>query len=520
MKSDLYNLIHSLSKNEKRYFKIEATKIKKNKCNYLIVYDVLGRQAQYNENVLQRVLQEEAPQTLKRLSAVKSYLYCFILKTLCQYHEEKSSEIHFSNLMQRVEILFMKGLYRQTSKVLKQAKKMAHKNQLYAQLLLVFHWEYKLVFLEEKFYKSHSQINNIHQQQEFALDQLNQRLAYDKISTETYSYIYTEGPPRTRLEKENFQNITEIKKSLLPPKSRYTQDIFHFVQSTNFYFLGKMNQALIHAKARVLIYEQHPQLIIDDTLSYLKIIYNYIETILSFEQPDFDEVLYYIDKVNALDKQKKILLDGRVNKIRFFLIYSHSIRVFMEQGNFEKATQLGLQLKKVLPKYVQLDKNENEFFVYLNFSFCFFVERDFDLAVFWIQKVLNDTSNTVRYDLLSYARILNLMIQYELENYLLLPSLIEAARRFIEENNQLQVPEAQLLSMFRKLSNKARKDSAVIKIFKKTHQNLIQFMDSQDFLYKHLSQYWVLEWIESKLQKVSYSSVIIKKIQINANKNT
>lgn len=68
-----------------------------------------------------------------------------------------------------------------------------------------------------------------------------------------------------------------------------------------------------------------------------------------------------------------------------------------------------------------------------------------------MQKVLNDRSNTVRFDLLSYARILHIMIHYELQNFHLLTALIEGVQRYIRERKQLKNPEILLLSMYEKL---------------------------------------------------------------------
>lgn len=116
----------------------------------MIIYDILSKQAVYDPTALVDALKQKSPHSIKRLSALKSYLYQLILKTLCQYHEAKSSAIEFSNLLQRVDVVYMKGLYKQSKKLLNQAKKIAQVNQLHAQLLQVYQWEYKFVFMEEK----------------------------------------------------------------------------------------------------------------------------------------------------------------------------------------------------------------------------------------------------------------------------------------------------------------------------------------------------------------------------------
>ena len=140
MKSDLYELIHSLNKSEKRYFKIEAAKYTSDKNIYLVVYELLEKQRTYNPQALKRALEKTHPKAVKRLTTTKNYLYTLILKTLNAYYEDKSSVFEFNKRIQQVEILFFKGLYKQAEKILKQAKKIAVKMGLYPQQLLVLKW--------------------------------------------------------------------------------------------------------------------------------------------------------------------------------------------------------------------------------------------------------------------------------------------------------------------------------------------------------------------------------------------
>ena len=513
MKSDLYDLISSLTKNEKRYFKLETCKPKNKKHNYLIIYDILSNQQTYDPTALEDALKQKAPHSIKRLSALKSYLYQLILKILCQYHEAKNSAIEFSNLLQRVDIVYMKGLYRQSKKLLNQAKKIAEANQLYAQLQQVYQWEYKLVFMEEKYYKSQRKIDHIQQQQAQSIKLLTKRYEFDKKYTDTSGYIYQYGPPSTVEAKKTFQKITEFSPAIVPPHTRYTADIFHFVKSTYHYFMGNLEEALLHTKARLDVFEKHPQLVIDDTHQYLKVIYNYVQTLLAYKLPDFEEILRYIQTAKQIGQQPKIVLDGRTLKVQYFLVYSHSTRVYMEQGLFEKSIQLGHQLKLKASSYAQLDKNENEFFIYLNLSFCNFVKQDYDEAIFWMQRVLNDRSNTVRFDLLSYARILHIMIHYELQNFYLLTALIDGTQRYISEHEQLKTPEILLLSMFQKISSKPSTDPVVYKSLLQTAEALQKYMNGAHFSHEYIRQFRVIEWIESKLNKQSYRAIIQQKIK-------
>src|SRR5690606_33276142 len=114
---NLFKLIKSLNKPEKRYFKVFSSRISGNeKSNYAILFDAIDKQKEYDEAAILKRFKKEA--FIKSFSITKSRLYDAILRSLDAYHGNSSTEAQLKKLLHCVEILYKKALYQQSAKLL------------------------------------------------------------------------------------------------------------------------------------------------------------------------------------------------------------------------------------------------------------------------------------------------------------------------------------------------------------------------------------------------------------------
>ncbi|MFH0867141.1 MAG: hypothetical protein V1904_13175 [Bacteroidota bacterium] len=122
MSDKLFSLIRSLSKQEKRYFKLFAG-ANREASNYIKLFDILSRQKVYDEDAIREIYKNE--KFIKQLHVTKNYLYKLILRSLHIYHINISEDSIIKELLQCVEILYNKGLYGQCTTLLNKAKMIA-----------------------------------------------------------------------------------------------------------------------------------------------------------------------------------------------------------------------------------------------------------------------------------------------------------------------------------------------------------------------------------------------------------
>lgn len=107
-KEQLFILIKSLSKAEKRYFRL-ACRQAETASNYLKLFDAMDAQEEYDEKAIRKKFKKET--FCNQLHVTKSYLRQFILKSLRNFHTKISKDAELKDALRNVEILFHKELY-------------------------------------------------------------------------------------------------------------------------------------------------------------------------------------------------------------------------------------------------------------------------------------------------------------------------------------------------------------------------------------------------------------------------
>ena len=125
---DLFKLIKSLSKSEKRHFKLSNTPTKERgkKNVYFQLFEILDTQKEYSEDELLKILKKDIF-SKKNLADVKDYLNTVVLRSLRNFHANRTVDMQLKHMLIDLEILFSKGLHSQFKKVLDRAKQLAYK---------------------------------------------------------------------------------------------------------------------------------------------------------------------------------------------------------------------------------------------------------------------------------------------------------------------------------------------------------------------------------------------------------
>ncbi|MEL6629344.1 MAG: hypothetical protein AAFQ92_27800, partial [Bacteroidota bacterium] len=114
----LFQLIHSMSSSEKRYFKRNALIGGDTDANYLKLFDTLNKMRTYDEDALRKKA------FVKHLAAERKYLYEAILRSLRNYNSEDSIRAQISDLLLDANYLYERGLYDQSQRRLKIAQRL------------------------------------------------------------------------------------------------------------------------------------------------------------------------------------------------------------------------------------------------------------------------------------------------------------------------------------------------------------------------------------------------------------
>src|SRR6185437_1247901 len=123
---NLFDLIKSLDKNEKRYFKVmfagsETGEDRK----MLLLFDHINKQEEFDED---SILKKEPSIKPTQLSNLKAYLYEKIMQSIRQYNASRMYDIKIREQIDFAQLLVERRLYSLGNGCLKKAKKMAKQN--------------------------------------------------------------------------------------------------------------------------------------------------------------------------------------------------------------------------------------------------------------------------------------------------------------------------------------------------------------------------------------------------------
>jgi len=136
----LYDLIQSMTKSEKRHFKlhVQIIKYKKETPKYILLFDLINSQTEYDEEAIR----EEGFG-----SSVKSFLHEKLLESLHLFHLYKLIDNELNALLSQIYVLFEKKIWDEMGRKIKKTKQIAKDNERFLVLLetieLEQHWAFK-----------------------------------------------------------------------------------------------------------------------------------------------------------------------------------------------------------------------------------------------------------------------------------------------------------------------------------------------------------------------------------------
>ena len=141
-----------------------------------------------------------------------------------------------------------------------------------------------------------------------------------------------------------------------------------------------------------------------------------------------------------------------------------------------------------------------------NKAYSYFGIGDYKKALTYINLVLNDNEQNLRQDIYSFSRIFNLILHFELENYDFLEYVIKSTNRYLNKQERDYEGETVFIKHIRKLA-KSMTNSEKNSVLNQLKADIHEVMKSHHE--QALLEYFNINaWIESKIQKISFSEAV------------
>lgn len=496
---ELFQLIKSLEKAEKRNFKVYVKRNANSEdLKMVTLFDALDKMQEYDEGLL---LKKYSNLQKQQLSNMKAHLYKQILTSL-RHSKDDNIDMQLNEQMSYARILYNKGLYHQSLKLLDRIKHTARASNQITFLMQALIFEKKIEALhitrsmEDRAEKLSHEIDDANRH----LTLLNK---LSNLSLQLYSWYIKLGHARDE------KDVAAVKMFFEANLPAYQLSQMHFYEKMYLYqsycWYGFILQDLLmyyrYCQKWTNLFHQEPAMIPIETGQYIKAMHNLLSAHLATNNYDgFRKALEHFESFAtspAADTNANV-------RIQTF-IYLHTARInkhFLE-GSFTEGLQLVPEIEQGLEAYkLQLDKHRVLVFYY-KIACLYFGSGDNEKTIDYLNKIINWKVD-LRTDLQCYARLLHLIAHYELGNLDILEYLIKSVYRFMAKMKNLSVVEEEIFRFLRKSFSLA--PVRIIPAFRALKEKLEKYqgnpLETRSFMYLD-----IIAWLESKIQGVPVQQV-------------
>jgi hypothetical protein len=508
----VFLLIKSLEKSEKRNFKLY---VKRNSADtplkVIQLFDALDKMSDYDEVAL---LNKNKNISKQQLSNLKAHLYKLVLSSLRLIKQEDNISLQLHEKMDFARILYNKGLYLQSLKVLDKMKEQARTFHQFTYLQQILFFEKKI----ESLYITRSMQDRAQQLADESI-KVDQKISLisqlSNLSLLVYSWYIQHGVARNEQDEDYLRLFFQ---EHLPTEAEPLGGFYELL----YYYQSYGGMAFIcqdflknyrYSQKLVDLFEGDEKMIEVETAHYIKGIHNLMTA--HFYLWNDKKLEEEIGRLKKLTRHPAVRENDNHRIIAYQYLFTARLNLCFLRGEFKKGTDMVPFLEKLLRKFsIYLDTHRVWVFYY-KIASMYFGNGDSGKAVEYLNRIINGKEN-LRTDLQCYSRLLHLIAHYEMGNFELLEYLIKSVYRFMGKMDNLSGVEEEI---FRFLKQVFRLHPHELKpAFEKLLVRIKKF-EGNRFETRAFHYLDVMSWLESKINHVPVQQIIQKKYLLKKNRN-
>ncbi len=497
----LLRLIGSMSKSEKRHFKLMAQKTGDGNKLYLLLFDFLVKYESFDKEKIVR----KYPRIKKnQLSNLRATLSKQLLRALRDYNKEVFPEIQARERFDFAKVLYSKGQYRECLDMLNTVKTMAADIQLKPLEYLAINFE-KLVESQHVTKSMSSKAYQLAKESNTVIDNLLVTNELSNLSLLLYARYLENGYVK---HQEEYHELHKYFHSLLPV---IEVDRLDFYQKLNLYqsyvWFYHMSQDFAnyyrYAQKWVNLFDQYPSMKVPATTLYIKGLHNVLNALfMAGKRKMFKEYFFTLMQFN-INNELNLSVNEK-GQLQLFK-YIHGINSVFMSANYAYGVSFVEELVETIREENHLwDKSRLMVFNY-KIACVYFGNGDLESTVTYLNKVEDSYEHRLKVDIQCFSRVLNLIAHYELGNEILVSYKIKSVFRFLLKMGELEKVQTEIFRFIRRTPRMSK--ATILNEFRILRDKLKEIekerFEKRPFLYLD-----IISWLESKINKVSMVEAI------------
>ncbi len=444
----LFGLIKSLTKAEKRNFRLYA-KRNQDDDNMLFIqlFDALDKMNSFDEGLLMKRLGDISK---GQLSNLKRHLYHQILKSLRLIHTSRIKSIDIRENIDYAHVLYAKGLYLQSLKILQRAKMMALKEEL--DLLHLEIVEFQKV-IESRHITHTGPIKNdaLTVEAGEVLARVDVSILLSNLRVRLHGYYIKNSHVKNEEERREAisffeSNLPDIDEKALGYMERiylYQCYVWHY------YILLDFNMCYRYAMKWVSVFEDKPELKLIDRDLYMRG-FHYVLT-AAFHARDRESLQKNLDLLQQFRKSNYAKFNENSKIFSFLYVHWARLNQHFLNGTYEEGVKILPRTLRRIKRYEDRIAPHRLMVFNYKIAWMYLGNGEPGKAVTYITRIINDDAAGFREDIQGYSRLLYLMVHYDLDNIELLFYLVKRVDRFFKKAVSTNRLQKGTLSFFKKI---------------------------------------------------------------------
>lgn len=503
-KDTLFVLIKSLSKSEKRQFKLYVGRLGVNTdSKFLALFNLLDKMRTYDERqILDSGIVKKA-----QLSNLKAHLYKQILVSLRLNPVNQNVRIQIREQLDFATILYQKGLYKQSLKILDKAKNFAIENE-------EKNVAYEIVELE-KIIETQYITRSIPDRADELAVQAKELSAHNvmtsklsNLSLQLYGMMLKVGYVRN---DEDLQKVKSYFEAHLPD---YNLDDLGFREKLWLYkgylWYSLLTQDFLssykYASKWVDLFYENEEMINLNPVFYLKGNHYLLESLFFVKYSS-----QFKDTLERLEKQVNspgFPQNDNISSLAFLYINSNKLNLHFLEGTFNKGLYLVNIIEYGIKKHRSRIDEHHIMLLYYKIACLYFGNGDNKNCIEYLKRIITNKNLKMREDLMCFARVLSLVAHYEAGMDYHLEVQLKSTYKFLLKMNDLHAVQKEMIKFLRSLGDIY--PSELRNEFQKLYNELKKYenhpYEKRAFLYLD-----ILSWLESHLQNKPVAQIIREK---------
>ncbi|WP_185882897.1 hypothetical protein [Blattabacterium cuenoti] len=508
----LFLLIQTMSKSEKRNFKLYANSIKKHKnVKFLELFEIMMKINFYDE----KKILKNTTITKIQLSNIKKYLYHKILKSLKIQHIQKNYDLQIHEYLDFSKILYNKGLYIHSLKLIKKAKNIAKNYECNSILFELLEFE-KMIESQHITRSLCTKSSELSVESKELLEIIKYNNALSNLSLELYGLylkvgyvrnekdrIFIETYFRTNFPKFNFNKLRFYEKLFL-----YQSQVWYHYIRQDFIMCYRYSYKWI------CLFQDYSNAKKIAPVSYLKGFHHLLDSLFYLNY--YSKFSYVLEKFEKEITNGEITINENTKVLIFIYTYTNRINKHYMNGTFCDG------VKKIIPSLIVNLKKMSKYMdthyimiLYYKMACLYFGSGNYPKTIQYLSNIIENKKIHIQKDLQCFARLLHLIASYESGMDENMDQKIRSTYKFFIKVDDLYMVQKEMINFFKNLGKVYPHQTKIQ--FKKLKEKLVKYYnhpyEKRTFLYLD-----IISWLSSKIENKSVESVIREKF-IKKNKN-